>query len=43
MALKICSVDDIKNGSAIRVKIGDIAIAIVKTKSGDIKAIKTGK
>lgn len=39
MALKICSVDDIKSGSAIRVKLGDTAIAIVKTKSGDIKAI----
>ncbi|MFM6979829.1 MAG: non-heme iron oxygenase ferredoxin subunit [Micrococcales bacterium] len=39
MALKICSVEDIKNGSAIRVKLGDTAIAIVKTKNGDIKAI----
>lgn len=39
MALKICAVDDIKKGRAIRVKVGDIAIAIVKNDSGEIKAI----
>lgn len=39
MAIRICSVDDIKPGKAIRVKVADLAIAIVKTKSGDIHAI----
>lgn len=39
MALKICAVDDIKSSSAIRVKIGDTAIAIVKNDAGEIKAI----
>ncbi len=39
MAIEICPVDDIKPGRAIRVKIGDHAIAIAKTKSGDIHAL----
>lgn len=39
MAIRICSVDDIRAGKAIRVKLGEQAIAIVKTKSGEIKAI----
>jgi len=39
MAIRICAVDDIKPGKAIRVKIGDEAIAVVKTKSGEVKAI----
>jgi 3-phenylpropionate/trans-cinnamate dioxygenase ferredoxin subunit len=39
MAIRICAVDDIKPGKAIRVKIGDEAIAVVRTKSGEVKAI----
>ena len=39
MAIRICEIDDIKPGKAIRVKIGDLAIAVVKTKSGSIHAI----
>jgi 3-phenylpropionate/trans-cinnamate dioxygenase ferredoxin subunit len=39
MAIRICAVDDIRAGKAIRVKLGEQAIAIVKTKSGEIKAI----
>ena len=39
MAIEICSVEDIKPGRAIRVKVGDHAIAIARTKSGDVKAI----
>ena len=39
MAIRICPVDDIKKGKAIRVKLGDEAIAIVRTTSGEIKAI----
>ena len=33
MATRICAVEDIKPGKAIRVKIGDLAIAIVRTKA----------
>ena len=39
MAIRICPVDDIKKGKAIRVKLGDEAIAIVRTPSGEVKAI----
>jgi 3-phenylpropionate/trans-cinnamate dioxygenase ferredoxin subunit len=39
MAIRICPVDDIKKGKAIRVKLGDEAIAIVCTPSGEVKAI----
>jgi len=39
MAIEICPVEDIKPGRAIRVKVGDHAIAIARTKSGDVKAI----
>ena len=39
MAIRICPVDDIKKGKAIRVKLGDEAIAIVRTASGEVKAI----
>ncbi|MEY4436806.1 MAG: hypothetical protein RL100_270 [Actinomycetota bacterium] len=39
MATRICAVEDIKPGKAIRVKIGELAIAIVRTKAGDIRAI----
>ncbi len=39
MAIEICPVEDIKPGRAIRVKVGDHAIAIARTKNGDVKAI----
>lgn len=39
MAIRICAVDDIKPGKAIRVKIGENAIAVVKTKAGEIRAL----
>jgi 3-phenylpropionate/trans-cinnamate dioxygenase ferredoxin component len=39
MALKVCGVEDIKPGKALRIKIGDDAIALVRTKSGHFKAI----
>lgn len=39
MAIRICAVEDIKPGKAIRVKVGDLAIAIVRTKAGEVKAI----
>lgn len=39
MAVRICAVEDIKPGKAIRVKVGDKAIAIVRTKAGDVKAL----
>ncbi|MBP7835208.1 MAG: non-heme iron oxygenase ferredoxin subunit [Rhodoluna sp.] len=39
MAIRICAVDDIKPGKAIRVKIGETAIAVVKTKAGEIRAL----
>lgn len=39
MAIQICPVEDIKPGKAIRVKVGDHAIAIVRTKAGEVKAL----
>jgi len=39
MAVRICAVEDIKPGKAIRVKVGELAIAIVRTKAGEVKAI----
>jgi 3-phenylpropionate/trans-cinnamate dioxygenase ferredoxin subunit len=39
MAVRICAVDDIKPGKAIRVKVGDLAVAIVRTKAGEVRAI----
>ena len=39
MAIRICAVDDIKPGKAIRVKIGETASAVVKTKAGEIRAL----
>ena len=39
MALRICAVEDIKPGKAIRVKVGETAIAIVRTKAGEVKAL----
>jgi 3-phenylpropionate/trans-cinnamate dioxygenase ferredoxin subunit len=39
MALRICAVADVPKGKAIRIKLGDQAIAIVHTESGAVKAI----
>jgi 3-phenylpropionate/trans-cinnamate dioxygenase ferredoxin subunit len=39
MAIRICGVDDIKPGRALRVKIGDHAIAIVKSPNGEFHAM----
>jgi 3-phenylpropionate/trans-cinnamate dioxygenase ferredoxin component len=39
MAIKICPLADLKPGKAIRVKVGDHAIAIVRTPSGEVKAL----
>jgi 3-phenylpropionate/trans-cinnamate dioxygenase ferredoxin subunit len=39
LAIKICPLEDLKPGKAIRVKIGDHAIAIVRTPSGEVKAL----
>ena len=39
MALRICALEDIKPGKSIRVKVGDVAIAIVRTPNGDVKAL----
>jgi 3-phenylpropionate/trans-cinnamate dioxygenase ferredoxin component len=39
VATKICSLDDLKPGKALRVKINDHAIAIIRTPNGDVKAL----
>ena len=39
MALRICALEDIKPGKSIRVKVGDNAIAIVRTPAGHVKAL----
>ncbi len=39
MAVRICALEDIKLGKAIRVKIGDDAIAIVRTKADMVFAL----
>jgi len=39
MAIKVCKVDDVPLGKALRIKIDDVPIALVKTTSGEIKAI----
>jgi 3-phenylpropionate/trans-cinnamate dioxygenase ferredoxin subunit len=39
MAVKICPVEDIKPGRAIKVTIDGHAIAIARTKTGDVRAI----
>lgn len=39
MAIRICAVEDIKLGKAIRVKIGENAVAVVRTKSGEVRAL----
>jgi 3-phenylpropionate/trans-cinnamate dioxygenase ferredoxin subunit len=39
MALRICALEEIKPGKSIRVKVGDVAIAVVRTPNGDVKAL----
>ena len=39
MAIKICPLEDLKPGKAIRVKVGEHAIAIVRTPSGEVRAL----
>jgi 3-phenylpropionate/trans-cinnamate dioxygenase ferredoxin subunit len=39
MAIRICAVEDIKPGKASRAKVGDRAIAVVRTTAGEIKAL----
>jgi 3-phenylpropionate/trans-cinnamate dioxygenase ferredoxin component len=39
VAIKICALEDLKPGKALRVKVGDHAIAIVRTPSGAVKAL----
>ena len=39
MAVRICAVEDINKGKAIRVKIGDDAIAIIRTKADQVYAL----
>jgi 3-phenylpropionate/trans-cinnamate dioxygenase ferredoxin subunit len=39
MAIRICKVEDIKPGKALRVKIGEEAIALVHTKDGRFRAL----
>ncbi len=39
MALRICALEDIKPGKSIRVKVGEVAIAIVRIPNGDVKAL----
>ena len=37
--MRICALEDIKPGKSIRVKVGDLAIAVVRTPNGDVKAL----
>lgn len=39
MAVRICSLDEIEVGSAVRVVIDDVPIALVKDSAGDVYAI----
>jgi 3-phenylpropionate/trans-cinnamate dioxygenase ferredoxin subunit len=39
LAIKICPLEDLKPGKAIRVKVGEHAIAIVRTPSGEVRAL----
>jgi 3-phenylpropionate/trans-cinnamate dioxygenase ferredoxin subunit len=39
MAMRICAVEDIKPGKALRIKVGDLAIALVRTPSGEVRAL----
>ena len=39
MAMRICSLDDLKPGKALRIKVGENAIALIRTPSGAVKAL----
>lgn len=39
MATRICALADLAPGKALRVKIADHAIAIIRTPAGDVKAL----
>ena len=39
MAVRICALADLKPGKAIRVKIGEHALAIIRTPNGEVKAL----
>lgn len=39
MAVRICALEDIKPGKALRVKIGEYAVALIRTPSGAVKAL----
>lgn len=39
MALRICSLSDLKPGKALRIKVGENAIALIRTPSGDVRAL----
>ena len=39
MATRICSLDELKPGKALRVKINDHAIAIIRAPNGEVKAL----
>ena len=39
MAVRICALTDLKPGKAIRVKIGEHALAIIRTPNGEVKAL----
>ena len=39
MATKICALADLKPGKALRIKLGENAIALIRTPSGAVKAL----
>lgn len=39
MAIRICALDELKPGKSLRIKVGDHAIAIVRTPSGNVRAL----
>jgi 3-phenylpropionate/trans-cinnamate dioxygenase ferredoxin subunit len=39
MALRICAESDLKPGKALRVKVGDLAIALVRNSQGEVFAL----
>ena len=39
MALRICAESDLKPGKALRIKVGDLAIALVRNNQGEVFAL----
>lgn len=39
MATRICALADLKPGKALRIKLGDNAIALIRTPSGQVRAL----